>query len=181
VVALPAWVWRFGALVRALIAAATLGVVTGLLALFGSNLWIAGVAAFVGVMLIYPAFMARRMMKLWPGAKDLSGADRVAVARAVRTGADIGDARLAGAVVEYSRGLKAAAERGVWWWFVALLGAVALVVAILDTLFSPVREAIVSWLYFAFFPIEAWWWPRRQAQLVGNAERAEEAARALLL
>ena len=52
--------------------------------------------------------------------------------------------------------------------------------AIADTIFSPAREAAVSWLYFVFFPIEIWWWPRRQAQLLANAERAEESARRLL-
>ncbi|MDT5095759.1 MAG: hypothetical protein QOH60_5122 [Mycobacterium sp.] len=179
-VAVPAWVWRFGVFVRALIVTAAFGLVTGLLAYFGSNLWIAGVAAFVSIMVIYTPFLARRMVKLWPGAKDLSGDDRVTVVTAARTGADIGDSRLAPAVIEYSDGLKAAADRRLWRWFLALLGSAALVVAILDTLFSPVGEYVVSWLYFAYFPIEAWWWPRRQSQLVANAEEASEAARQLV-
>jgi hypothetical protein len=179
-VAVPAWVWRFGVFVRALIVTAAFGLVVGLLGYFGSNLWIAGVAAFVSVVVIYTPFLARRMVKLWPSAKDLSGDDRVTVVTAARTGADIGDSRLAPAVIEYSDGLKGAAERRLWRWFLALLGSMALVVAILDTLYSPVGEYVVSWLYFAFFPIEAWWWPRRQSQLIANAERASEAARALL-
>jgi hypothetical protein len=179
-VAVPAWAWRFGVLVRALMVTAAFGGVVGLLALFGSNLWIAGVAAFVCVIVIYTPFVGRRMIKLWPGAKDLSGSDRVAVVAAARTGADVGDSRLARGVIDYSSGLKAAAERRLWRWFLALLGSMALVVAILDTLFSPVGEYVVSWLYFAYFPIEAWWWPRRQSQLIANAERASEAARALL-
>jgi len=118
------------------------------------------------------------MSKCWPGAKDLSGADRVAVVRAARSGRDIGDPRLAPGVVGYSRALHAAAGRfRLWWWLIVLLGVVALGAAIADTIYSPVREAVVSWLYFAFFPIEAWWWPRRHAGLLANAERAEHSAR----
>jgi uncharacterized membrane protein len=178
-VALPAWVWRFGLVVRALIAGAALGVVTGLLALFGSNSLLAFVIAFVVITMVYGGLTARRMNKLWPGAKALSPPDRVAVVRAARAGADVGDSRLAPAVIEYGRALKAAADRRLWRWLIAVLGVVALVTAILDTLYSPVREWVVSWLYFAFFPIEAWWWPRRQSQLLANAERAEESARHL--
>jgi hypothetical protein len=180
VVAIPAWVWRFGLLLRALIAGAAMGCVAGLLALLGSNLLPVFVIVFVAVTMISGGFMARRMNKLWPGAKALSGTDRVAVVGATRTGRDIDDSRLAAAVIDYSRALKAAADRRLWRWLMPLVGAVALVTAILDTLYSPVREAVISWLYFAFFPAEAWWWPRRQGQLVANAGRAEEAARALL-
>jgi hypothetical protein len=179
-VAIPAWMWRFGALVRALIAGIAVGVVLCLLALFGSNNWLAGVVALVVITLFYGVMMRRRMNKYWPGAKDLSGPDRGAVVRATRAGHDIGNARLASAVVEYSRGLHEAAERRWWRWLIVLVGIVALVVAILDTIFGPVREAVVSWLYFVFFPIEAFWWPRRQAQLLENAERAEESARQLV-
>jgi hypothetical protein len=61
-------------------------VVLALLALIGSNSPLAGVAAIVGIGVIYSVIMARRMSKCWPGAKDLSGTDRVAVARAARSG-----------------------------------------------------------------------------------------------
>lgn len=180
-VALPAWVWRFGLVGRALIFGAGLGVVLALLALIGSNSLLAFAAAFVSTTLFFAAIMARRMKKLWPGAAELSGSDRVKVVSAARTGTDIGESRLAAAVVEYSDALKTAADRRLWRWLIALFGVVAAVVAVLDTIYSPVGEAVVSWLYFAFFPIEAWWWPRRQAQLLTNAERAEESARALLV
>ena len=180
-VGIPAWVWRFGLVVRALIAGASVGIAVGLLAFFGSNVVPAGLAAFVAVSLLYGAVMGRRMAKLWPGAKSLSGADRVAVVRATRSGRDIGDARLASAVIEYSRALHQAAERfRLWWWLIAVLGVVALATAIADTIFSPVGEAVVSWLYFAFFPVEAFWWPRRQAHILANAKRADESARRLL-
>src|ERR1700755_2503702 len=143
-VVIPAWVWRFGVFVRALIVTASFGVVVGLLALFGSNLWVAGVAAFVSIVVIYTPFLIRRMTKLWPGAKDLSGADRVTVVAAARAGTDLGDSRLAPAVIDYADALKAAAERRMWRWLVALMGILALAVAILDTVNGPVGEAVVS-------------------------------------
>jgi hypothetical protein len=128
--------------------------------------------------LTYGIVMARRMSKCWPGAKDLSGADRVAVTRVARAGGDIEDARLAPAVIDYSRAVHNAAERFQWWWWwlIVLLSAVALVTAIADTIFSPAGEAVVSWLYFAFVPVEAFWWPRRQAELLARAQRAERSA-----
>jgi hypothetical protein len=175
-VAVPAWVWRFGVLVRALIVGAAVGIVVGLLALLGSDFALAGLIAFVIVTLFYGAFTVHRMARFWPGAKHLGGVDRVAVARAVRGGRDIGDPRLVLGVIEYSRGLRDAADRRLWWWLIVVLGVVALGTAVIDTITGPIREVVVSWLYFAFFPIEAWWWPRRQAQLLANAQRAEESA-----
>lgn len=180
-VGIPAWVWRFGLTLRALIVGAAVGVVVGLLALFGSNSLPAGLAVLVVITLMYGAVMGRRMAKLWPGAKQLSGADRVVVAGAARSGRAIGDTRLAPAVVEYSRALHQAAEGfRLWWWLIAVLGVVALGAAVADTIFSPVGEAVVSWLYFAFFPVEAFWWPRRQSQILANAQRAQQRAASLL-
>ena len=176
-VAVPAWVWRFPLIVRALIIGPALGLVIGALALIGSNSLLIGLIVLAVVTVVYGAVTARRMVKFWPGAKNLSGVDRMEVVRATRSGRDIGDPRLARGVTEYSRALREAAERfRLWWWMIALLGLVALGTAIADTVFSPVREAVVSWLYFAFFPVELVWWPRRQEQLLANAARAEESA-----
>ncbi len=180
-VAIPAWVWRFGLVTRALIVGLAFGIFVGLLALISSNLVASALAATVLVTLIYGWFMGRRMSKYWPGAKDFSGPDRVAVARATRSGDDIHDPHLASGVIDYSRGLHLAAEGfRLWWWLIVLLGLVALGTAVADTIFGPVSEAMVSWLYFAFFPFEVWWWPRRQAKLLANAERAEKSARRTL-
>jgi hypothetical protein len=180
-VAVPAWVWRFGPFVRGLIVGLAVAVVLALLALIGSNSPLAGVVALVVIWVIYSVIMARRTSKFWPGAKDLSGADRVAVARAARSGRDIGDLRLAPAVIEYSRGLRDANEHVLLArWLIVLLALVALGVAIADSIFSPPGEAVVSWLYFAFFPVELLWWPRIAARLIANAERAEESARQTL-
>jgi hypothetical protein len=175
-VAVPAWVWRFGSILRALIVGTVVGIVIGLLAFLGSGLVLAGLVAVVIVSPLYGFLMARRMSKYWPEANKLAGTDRVAVTRAVRSGREIGDARLAPAVIAYSRALHAASERSrLWWWLIVVLGVVAVGFAIVDTVTAaPVGEAVVSWLYFAFFPIEAWWWPRRQARLLANARRAEQ-------
>ena len=180
-VVIPAWVWRFGLIGRALIAGLAFGAFVAVLAWIGSGLVAAALTAVVLVTLVYAVFMARRMSKYWPGARNLSGPDRVAVVRAARSGRDIGDRHLAPGVIEYCRALRAAAERSrFWWWSIALLGVVALGTAIVDTIYGPVREVVVSWLYFAFFPIEAWWWPRRQASLLANADSAEQLAGRLL-
>jgi hypothetical protein len=43
-----------------------------------------------------------------------------------------------------------------WRWLIALLGVVALGAPIADMIYAPLREAVVSWLYFAFIRIDAW-------------------------
>lgn len=180
-IALPAWVWRFGLIGRALIVGVAVGVFVALLAWIGSNLVLPALVVLAVVTPLYTAVTARRMSGCWPGAKNLRGADRVAIVRAARSGRDIGDPRLAPAVIEYTRGLHDAAERvRLWWWLIVLLGVVALGTAIADTIFAPIGETVLSWLYFAFFPIEIWWWPRRQAHLLANADCAKESARHLL-
>jgi hypothetical protein len=179
-VSVPGWVWRFGTAIRSLIVGLAIGVVLGFLALISSNSVPSGAVAVVVITIVYALITARRMAKFWPGAKSLSGDDRVAVARAVRGGHEIRDSRLAPAVIEYSEGICAAGHGRLTRWLVVLLAAVALGVAIADTIFSPAGEAIVSWLYFAIFPIELLWWPRREAQLLVNAENAAESARQLL-
>ncbi|MBV8964900.1 MAG: hypothetical protein JO191_01855 [Mycobacteriaceae bacterium] len=179
-IAVPAWVWRFGAVVRTLIVGPAVGLVLGLLALLGANSLPAGLIAMVIVTLFYIAFIARRIARFWPGAKKLSGSDRVTVVGAVRSGGEVGQSRLAPAVIEYSRALQDAAERRMWRWVIALLGVAALGIAVFDTMTATVGEAAVSWLYFAFFPVEAWWWPRRRRRLLANAQRAQELAGRLL-
>lgn len=164
-------------MVRALIIGLVAGVVLGLLALLGSNSVLAGLAALVAITLLNGGLMARRMARLWPGARELSGADRVAVATAARRGDGIVEPRLAQGIVDYARALSQAREYvRLYRWVIAVLGVIALGVAVIDTLTAPAREAVVSWLYFAFFPVEMIWWPRRQARILANAERAAKLA-----
>ena len=138
------------------------------------------VAAIVFVILGtgYGIWMARRMARYWPGARDLTGAERVTVVRAARRGELVGDARLARSVIDYSRGLHAAAEesrpyrRLVWFML-----AVAAVLALWDAVYGSTRDAVASCVYVALLAIERFWWPKRQAQLLSNADRAAETAR----
>jgi hypothetical protein len=176
--AVPAWVWRFGPSVRGAIVGFGVAFALAVLTVIGSNSPLAGVVALVAIWAVYGVIAAHRMTRFWPGAKDLSGVDRVAAARAARSGHEIGDARLAPAVIEYSRGLRDSNEHALLpRWLLFLLALVALGVAVADSLFSPPGEAVVSWLYFAFFPVESLWWPHIAARLIANAERAEESAR----
>jgi hypothetical protein len=139
------------------------------------------VVAFVVISAFYGIAMARRMSQFWPAATDLSGGDRVALARAARRGQDVDDARLATAAIEYGGGLRAAREQGCrWQWVVWLGAAAALVLAVFDTISGPSRIAAVSWLFVVFFVVEIFWWPRVQDRLLVNAERTGESARRAL-
>src|SRR4051794_27876034 len=109
-VTLPAMVWRSGSIRRG----ATIGVCAGLffgtLAVLDSGTLIAGLIVLVVMGVCSGVVMARRMARYWPGADTLSGQARVEVVNAVRHGEGIGDPVLAPAVVDYSRGLHAAAD-----------------------------------------------------------------------
>ena len=126
--------------------------------------------------------MARRMARYWPGARDLTGAERVTVVRAARRGELVGDARLARSVIDYSRGLHAAAEEArPYRWLIWFMLAVAAVLALWDTVYGSTRDAVASCVYLALLAVELFWWPKRQAQLLSNADRAAETARRIQL
>ena len=178
-IAVPAGVWRGGPIYRAVSVGVPVGAFFGALALADSGL-LPGVIVFVVIGTMNGILTARRMAKYWPGAKELSGSDRVAVVRAARRGEPIADARLAPAVIGYSTGLRAARERTLpYRWLVWLLVAGSLVVAVMDSVTGPARSAVVSWLFVGFFAVELFWWPGRQSKLLANAQRAEESARQL--
>jgi hypothetical protein len=177
----PAWAWRGGAAARAVCVGVPVGVFLAALAFAESGLMLGAVVTFVVISIFYGIVVARRMSQFWPAAKDLSGADRVAVARAARRGRGIVDARLAPAAIEYGGGLRAAREQGRrWQWMVWLGAVVALVLAVLDSISGPSRIAAVSWLFVVFFAVEIFWWPRAQDRLLVNAERTGESARRAL-
>jgi len=179
VIAVPAWVWRGGPIYRAGGVGLPAGAFFGGLALADSGL-VPGAVVFVVVGTMNGILTARRMAKYWPGARELSGSDRVAVVRASRRGEPITDARLAPAVIGYSAGLRAAHEKALpYRWLVWLLIAGSLVIAVIDSVTGPVNSAVVSWLFVGFFAIELFWWPRRQNELLTNAQRAEAIAHQL--
>ena len=179
-VTVPASVWRSGAVGRALTTGGCAGVFFGSLALLDSGIPLVGAIVFVILGVGYGIWTARRMARYWPGASELTGAERVKVVQAARWGELIGDSRLARSVVDYSRGLHAAAEEArPYRWLIWFVLAVAVASAVWDTLSGSTRDAVASIVYLALAAIEVFWWPKRQAQLLSNADRAAEMARGI--
>ncbi|BBZ16851.1 hypothetical protein [Mycolicibacterium gadium] len=177
-VTIPAVVWRGGFALRALTTGGVVGLCVGVLAWLDSGFWISGVIVLVVVGTFYGAWMARRMARYWPGAKDLTGKERVAVAIAVRRGEPIEDARLSQPVIDYSSGLHDAAEKGRWLrWLLVLVLVVALGTAVWDTVYGSWGSLIASAVYLAALAVEVLWVPRWQERLLNNADRAADKAR----
>jgi uncharacterized membrane protein YfcA len=153
------------------------GIFLGALAWIDSGFLLAGLIVFVIIGAFYGIWMPRRMARYWPGAKQLNGTDRVAVVRAARRGERIDDARLAHGVVDYSNGMHAAADqaRPLRWVLVFVL-CVAVATAAWDAAFGSWGNAVASFIYLVLLLIELFWWPKRQEQLLANADRAKEMA-----
>ena len=176
-VTVPASVWRGGFLRRGLTIGTVVGICLGALAWIDSGVWLGGVIAVVITGLVYGILMPRRMARYWPGAKQLSGEERVTVARTARRGERIGDPGLAQAVADYSQGLHAAAEEArPFRWLVPLVLVVAVGTAVWDAAFGSWGNVVVSFIYFVALLIELFWWPKRRDELLANADRAAEMA-----
>ena len=165
--------WRGGFALRALTTGGVVGICVGFLAWLDSGFWLSGLIVLVFSGTVYGVFMARRMDRYWPGAKNLTGDERVAVARAVRQGESIGDQRLSQAVVDYSRGLHAAAETGRWLrWLLIFVLVVAVGTAAWDAAYGSWGNLVASAIYLVALVVEVFWLPRYQARLLANADRA---------
>ena len=165
--------------------AVTLGVAIGIflaaLAWIDSGLLLGGVVAFVVTAVVYGIVMRRRMARYWPGAKQLTGDDRVTVVRTARRGERIGDARLAQAVIDYSRGIHDAAEKGrLFRWFLIFILMVAVGTAVWDAVYGSWGNAVASVIYLVMLLLELFWWPKRLEQLLANTDRAADIAAHLL-
>jgi predicted membrane channel-forming protein YqfA (hemolysin III family) len=179
VVTVPAFVWRGGFLRRALIIGGAVGLSLGALAWIDSGFLLAGILVLVIVGVFYGIWMPRRMARYWPGSKELTGDERVAVVQAARRGEPIDDARLAQPVINYSSGLHAAAEAArLWRWLLVFVLVVAALTALWDTVFGSWGNAVASGIYLVALLIELFWWPKRRDQLLSNADRAADMARA---
>jgi hypothetical protein len=177
VVTVPAVVWRGGFVRRALIIGGALGIVLGAMAWIDSGLLLAGILAAFTTGLIYGIWIPRRMARYWPGAKQLSGGDRVIVARTARRGERIGDSGLAQAVIDYSKGMHAAAEQAKpYRWVVPLILVVSVGTAVWDSIFGSWGNAIASAIYLAALLVELFWWPKRRDELLANGDRAADIA-----
>jgi hypothetical protein len=150
VVVIPSWVWRGAAAFRALIVGLSVGIFFGALGWVESGS-IAALLALVALgPLVFGIPIARRMAWLWPTANKLTGVDRAAVVRAARRGQKIDEPRLANAVIEYASGLRKAHDQARRYRLVIPLVAIlSLILAVTDSLFGPVRLALVSWLWVA--------------------------------
>jgi hypothetical protein len=181
VVTVPAVVWRGGFFRRALIIGGSVGIALGALAWIDSGFLLSGVIVLVIIGVFYGIWMPRRMARYWPGAKQLSGDDRVTVVGTARRGERIGDARLAPAVIDYSSGLRAAAEgaRPLRWVLIFVL-VVGVGTTVWDAVFGSWGNAVASGIYLLSLVLELFWWPKRQAQLLTNADRAADIAAHIL-
>ena len=180
-VTVPAFVWRGGFFSRALIIGGGVGVSLAARAWIDSGLLLSAVIVLVIVGVAYGIWMSRRMARYWPGAKQLSGEDRVTVVRTARRGERIGDARLAQAVVDYSHGMHAAAEKArPFRWVLPLVLVVGVGTAAWDAVFGTWGNAVASAIYLVLLLIELFWWPKRQKLLLTNADRAADIAAHIL-
>lgn len=176
-VTVPAFVWRFGPMLRGVLLGVAVGGVLGVLAWIDSGFLFVGLIAFVALFLFYGGFMARRMTRHWPSAATLSGKDRERVADAARRGLHIDDPRLVPALTDYRDGLHAAAEDAKplrWVIVVVLVGSVF--AAGYDALFGSWGNLIVSLIYLVMLGVEMFWWPNRQRQILANADHAVDVA-----
>jgi hypothetical protein len=177
-VTVPAFVWRGGFLRRALTLGTAVGICLGGLAWIDSGVLVGGVIAIVVTGVLYGILMPRRMARYWPGAKQLSGDDRVTVVRTARNGQRIRDPALAEAVIDYSDGMHAAAEQGrPFRWLVPLVLVVSFAMAVWDAVFGSWGNAVASFIYLVAFLFELFWWPKRRDQLLADADNAAEMAR----
>lgn len=176
-VTVPAFVWRYDAVLRGVILGLTVAGVLGSLAWIDSGFFYVGAIAFTALFVFYGGWMSRRMSRYWPSAAQLSGSEREQVARAARSGVAIDDPRLIPALTEYRDGLRMAAEdaRPLRWvlWFVLV---VSIATALFDGIFGSWGNLIVSVIYLVMLIAEVFWWPKRQNQLLTNADRAVELA-----
>jgi hypothetical protein len=177
VVTIPAIVWRGGFVRRALTIGGVVGLCVGVLAWLDSGFLLAGVIVLVVVGSFYGIWMSRRMVRYWPGSGGLAGDERVTVARAARRGERIADERLAQPVIDYTRALHLAAESTrMLRWVLALALVVAIATAVWDAAFGSWGNVVASAVYLVALVVEVFWWPRRQARLLANADRAADIA-----
>src|SRR5690348_13230163 len=128
---------------------------------------LAGALALVITGAIYGIWIPRRMARYWPGAKQLSGDERVTVARTARMGERIGDSRLAQPVMDYNTGMHAAAEQAKpYRWVVPLVLVVSIATALWDSTFGTWGNATASVIYLVALLVELLWWPKKRDQLL---------------
>jgi hypothetical protein len=178
-VTVPAVVWRQGPVSRGLMVGLSVGLFFGGLAWLDSGMLLSGAVVCIMLGAASAVSIPRRMTRYWPGSTSLTGDQRAAVVSAVRAGTRIGDSALTQPVIDYSRGLHAAADKsGRWRWFIIVVLLVAVGITLWDAVFGSWGNAIASVVFLVLAGLELFWWPRRLDQLLANADRAVSATRA---
>lgn len=168
-----AFVWRGEFWYRAAVIGTVVGAALGVLAWVDSGFVAAGIAVLVIVGSASGIGVARRMARLWPAARELTGADRAAVVRATRRGERQRDPRLVHAANDYRAGIRAAAETPRRYrWLLAVVLVIALAAALWDARYGSVGNVVVSVGYLLALAVELSWWPKRRRQLLTNVDRA---------
>lgn len=176
-----ATLWCGGFALRALIAGVGVGVFLGALALLDSGMPLAGAIVAVLTGPVLGVLTARRMQRYWPGGEDFTGAERVTIVRAARRGYPVAGPALARGVIQYSAGLRTAAERlRTYRWLIWLVLAVALGIAIFDAATGSMRDAAASCVYLGLLAIEVLWWPSRRRELLLNSALASALAQRIV-
>ncbi|WP_123026399.1 hypothetical protein [Mycolicibacterium stellerae] len=176
-VTVPALVWRYGPVLRGVILGGAVGAFLGALAWLDSGFLVIGLVVFVVLCALYGLLMSRRMARHWPTATQLTGPQREQVARAARQGERLEDPALAQALSDYRNGMHVAAEETrLFRWLVLVVLVVAVATAVWDAAFGSWGNAVVSAIYLVLLVLEVFWWPKRQRQLLTNADRAVEMA-----
>ncbi|MBJ8345496.1 hypothetical protein [Antrihabitans sp. YC2-6] len=177
-VTLPAFVWRGGFVRRAATIGIGFGGALGALAWLDSGMLLSGAIVFVVSGSCYGIWMARRMARYWPESTQLPDAERVALVKSARRGESLTDPRLASAVIAYCGGIRAAVETSrMFRWVLWFVLVVAMGVAVYDAVLGSVGNGIASAVYLAALVVEIFWWPKREAELVANCDRAAESAK----
>lgn len=158
---------------RAVVLGLGFGACVGLLSWLDSGVPAVGGIVFLVVGTCYGVWMARRMGRYWPEARDLTGDERVTVVGAARRGEQLADVRLGKSLADYSRGMHAAADaaRPIRW-VIGLVLVVAVFTAVWDSLNGSWGNAVASGLYLLALILEVFWWPKRSNALLNNAHRA---------
>jgi len=118
-------------------------------------------------------------VKSWPTANELSGTDRRAVVRAVRRGRNIGEARLAPAVIDYCAAVRDDRRRFFWQQLPSFIAGFLVFTLFIhfvgDASVVTALVAGVVWAVFVIVTIAVW----GRRSVVANAARAEHLARQL--
>ena len=131
------------------------------LAWLDSGFLLSGVIVLVIIGLFFGIWMPRRMARYWPGAKQLSGDERVTVVRTARRGERIGDARLAQAVIDYcQRDACSRRKARPFRWLLIFILVVAVGTAAWDAVFGSWGNAVASGIYLVLLLVELFWWPK---------------------